>query len=812
MNDVRMGRAKRDNVELYFEDHGDKDGDVILLVAGLSVQLLFWPDSLVKRLVDEGYRVVRFDNRDVGFSTRLKPKRRPWITTALARYRIGRPIKSDYDLHDLTDDALSVLDELNIESAHWVGVSMGGMITQLAASKFPNRVKTVTLLMSSSMDRDLPGPRWDITKTFLKPPMGFSQDAFARSLAESLEVIASPGFAPSPDDQLRYAQREVARGGLNPNAPFQHLRAIFATGSLVAYANAIKQRTLIVHGAADNLLPVEASYRLKKHIAHADLQIIDGMSHDLPEGLVQTLGDRIVEHLDGETVASTNVKSLPNQDLDVLVIGAGFSGIAAAIRLKQEGYTKFRVLERANEIGGTWRDNTYPGCACDVQSHLYSISFEPNAEWSRKYSGWREIEDYLLGCVEKHELRKFIDFNTDMSEARFDEASARWIVRSKNGKTYRSKALIAAVGPLANPSYPKIDGMDRFKGASMHSARWDHDYDFSNKRVAVIGTGASAIQFVPELAKVAAELTVFQRTPPWILPKPDRAFMEIEKSLFRNVDAWREFYRGIIYARNELTLASFLREHSWMRSFAQRLCEQHIARHVPDESLRQKLTPDYRLGCKRVLISNNYYPAIAQDNVFLQTDDVVNITEHAVVTADGTEHSVDAIVYGTGFLVSKPLHTVRIAGKNGVDLATHWEENHFATYLGTTVSGFPNAFVLAGPNTGIGHTSLIYMIESQLNHVMSAIGTLVHGRVAYLDVKVEKQNEFVETVRERTTGSVWASGCESWYLSDQGENFSIWPDYTFKFRQMTRTLNLGDYHVVFERPASVLRRSAADAA
>ena len=485
-----------------------------------------------------------------------------------------------------------------------------------------------------------------------------------------------------------------------------------------------------------------------------------------------------------------------NVDYEVVIIGTGFAGIGMAIKLQQAGIHSFKLIERSDEVGGTWRDNTYPGCECDVQSHLYSLSFEPKSDWSKKYSTWNEIRDYIIDVTDKHNIRNKIQFNTALKGAIFNKKTGTWSVSLSDGSTLTSRFVITAVGPLSNPTIPEISGKETFKGPIFHSAKWNHDVDLSGKKIAVIGTGASAIQFVPRIAEHAQSLELFQRSAPWILPKPDRKIYAVEKALYKYLPGWRLAHRASLYWVNEFTLRGFLKEKSFIRSFAEWGAKKHIHYHIKDEALREKLTPNFRFGCKRALLSNEYYPALARENVDVIDSGIDRITETGIIDKNGKAHDVDVIIWGTGFKVDEPLLGIDITGVDGQDLNAVWKDSGFETYYGTTVSGFPNAFILAGPNTGIGHTSLVVMIEAQFSYVMDAIKKMKQQNIHYIDVKETVQTAFCKTMQDKMVGTAWTSGCNSWYLSDSGKNFTIWPDYTYNFIRQTKHINLADYQVV----------------
>ena len=488
-------------------------------------------------------------------------------------------------------------------------------------------------------------------------------------------------------------------------------------------------------------------------------------------------------------------------DYEAVIIGTGFSGIGMAIKLQQAGIASFKMIERASEVGGTWRDNSYPGCECDVQSHLYSLSFEPKFDWSKKYSSWQEIRDYIIEMTDKHQLRDKIQFDTRLESADYDETQGLWQVHLSDGQSLKTRFFITATGPLSNPSIPDIQGAERFNGPIFHSAQWDHSIDLSSKKVAVIGTGASAIQFVPEIAKHAAQVSLFQRSAPWVLPKPDRKILAIEKWLYRYLPGFRLANRLMLYWMNEFFLRGFLKPKSMVRSIAEWVATKHIHAHIKDPVLREKLTPKFQFGCKRTLLSNHYYPALARDNVELLTSGVEAITEEGIVDKQGNKIAADVIVWGTGFKADEPLLNINIKGLNGADLNQQWRDNGFESYYGTTVSGFPNAFTLVGPNIGIGHTSLLVMVEAQYRYILDAINTIKTQNIHSLDVKNSVQSEFCQSMQDKMAGTAWTSGCNSWYLSKEGKNFTLWPDFTFHYVHQTKRINLDDYRVVFNDAA-----------
>ncbi|MBZ0252088.1 MAG: NAD(P)/FAD-dependent oxidoreductase, partial [Candidatus Methylomirabilis sp.] len=423
----------------------------------------------------------------------------------------------------------------------------------------------------------------------------------------------------------------------------------------------------------------------------------------------------------------------------IVIVGAGFSGLGMAIRLKQKGVRDFVVFEKADEVGGTWRDNTYPGAACDVESHLYSFSFAPNPNWSRSYSSGWEIQDYLVRCADRFGVRPFIRFGHQVTDARWDEARDLWRIETSRG-VHWARVLIAGTGPLSEPSLPELPGLENFEGRVFHSARWDHDYDLAGKRVAVVGTGASAIQFVPRIQPKVGSLTVFQRTPPWILPRPDRAISEWEKRLFRLSPAVHRLLRSGIYWRREWVAYFFTRRPELLR-FVQRMAKDHLRRQVKDKELRRRLTPDYTIGCKRILLASDYYPALAQPNVEVVTSALKEIGPNWVLARDGRRREVDAIVFGTGFHVTDMPAAQHIRGLGGRLLADDWAEGMEA-YLGTAVAGYPNLFFMIGPNTGLGHNSMVYMIESQIAYLADALRKMRKSGKDVIEVRREVQDAY----------------------------------------------------------------------
>jgi len=469
--------------------------------------------------------------------------------------------------------------------------------------------------------------------------------------------------------------------------------------------------------------------------------------------------------------------------VSIAIVGTGFAGIGAAIRLKQEGFDDFVLLERSSEVGGVWRDNTYPGAACDVESHLYSFSFAPNPRWSHAFSRQPEILAYLRHCVREHQLTRHIRFDHTVREASFDAAEQRWLIETSRG-TYTADFFVPAVGGLSEPSIPALRGIESFRGKVFHSARWDHRHELEGRKVAVIGTGASAIQFVPELQPKVAKLTLFQRTPAWVLPRIDAQFGALKKRLYGAVPALQRLARAQIFARRELFVLGF--RHPRAMRLLEIAARQHLRQKVKNRELRRKLTPSFRIGCKRILLSNDYLPALAQPNVEVITDAIREVREHAIVTSDGREHELDTIIFGTGFHVTDLPFAKHVRGRAGRTLAELWQGSPRA-YLGTTVPDFPNFFFLLGPGTGLGHTSVILMLESQLELMIGALKHMRREGLTSIEPRRDVHERYFAELQEDVKGTVWTSGgCESWYLDVNGRLTSLWPRSTLAFRKRTR--------------------------
>jgi cation diffusion facilitator CzcD-associated flavoprotein CzcO len=478
----------------------------------------------------------------------------------------------------------------------------------------------------------------------------------------------------------------------------------------------------------------------------------------------------------------------------IAIIGSGFGGIGMAIALKKAGFTDFVILESGADLGGTWRDNQYPGCACDVPSPLYSFSFELNPSWSRLFAPQPEIWQYLRDCSVKYGIDAHIRYGCAVEGMDWDEATQRWTVRTASGATFEARAVVAGAGALHIPSMPEISGADRFAGVAFHSSQWDHSCDLTGKRVAVIGTGASAIQFVPKIAEQAGALTVFQRTPPWIHPRLDAPVSERVRRILETVPGTARGLRDAIYWLLEARGAGFAISPQ-LQAPLELMARQHLARQVPDAELRARLTPDYTIGCKRLLLSSDYYPALQLPHVSVVTDGIASITADGVVSADGVLHEADVIIYGTGFHVVDSAATLNVAGRDGRKLADAWQDGVEA-YRGITVAGFPNFFMLLGPNTGLGHTSVVFMIEAQVQHIMSCLRLVARSSAATIEVRAPVMRQYNDVLQRRLGRRVWsAGGCRSWYLDEAGVNRAIWPGFSVEYWARTRRARRSAYHL-----------------
>ncbi|MEV7397643.1 NAD(P)/FAD-dependent oxidoreductase [Aeromicrobium sp. NPDC092404] len=478
---------------------------------------------------------------------------------------------------------------------------------------------------------------------------------------------------------------------------------------------------------------------------------------------------------------------------DIVIIGTGFSGMGAAMKLRKAGREDFVVLEKAHDVGGTWRDNTYPGCECDIPSHMYSFSYELNPEWSKSFSGQEEIWAYMRKVADEQGIRPYITFGVEVTGASWDEDRSVWTISTRSGEDYEARVVIAGVGGLHIPNVPEITGADTFEGPRFHSAQWDHSVDLKDKKVVVIGTGASAIQFIPIIAQETQKLTVFQRTPPWVLPKKDRPTPEWRKKLFATVPGATRAYRNLLYWGLEARAIGF-NGHLNVLPVAEKIVKRYLEKKIPDPELRAKLTPDYRLGCKRVLQSNTYYPTFLRDDVELSTDGVKEIVADGVIDGNGVKHEADIIIYGTGFHVIDAFDYLDIKGRNGVDLATQFRDQGVETYMGMTINGFPNLFFMLGPNTALGHNSVVFMIEQQTKFIIRMLDEMDRRGAVSAEPTQAAQDEFNEEVQRLVEKGIWTQGgCTSWYLDSQGKNRTIWPKFTFQYWWETRKVNAPDF-------------------
>ncbi|MGH3913752.1 MAG: flavin-containing monooxygenase [Pseudonocardiaceae bacterium] len=479
--------------------------------------------------------------------------------------------------------------------------------------------------------------------------------------------------------------------------------------------------------------------------------------------------------------------------VQVAIIGSGFAGLGMAIGLQHSGIEDFVVLERAEDIGGAWRDNTYPGCACDVPSTLYSFSFAPNPEWTSSFSPQWEIHRYLQDCVDRFGLGQHLRLRHEVLSARWDDDGARWLIETSQGPL-TATALVSASGQLSEPATPPIPGIERFTGASFHTARWDHSRDLTGTRIAVIGTGASSVQLVPAIADRVAALHLFQRTAAWILPQHNRERSRLEHQVFRAFPLTQRATRAVLSTIREFAMIGFT-EPRVMRAVSL-LARRHLRRQVPERRLRTALTPAYTMGCKRVLRSSAFYPTLRRAHVELVTEEITEIRERCVVTADGTEREVDTIVFGTGFRAAEMSMAQRIRGREGQLLAEEWHNRGAQAYLGTTVAGFPNLFLLTGPNSGSAHNSVVLGIEAQVRYVLDALRVMAAEKLVAVEVRPHAQEAFVREVADRTAGTVWTTGgCHSWFLDQAGRNTTVWPWFTARFRWLTRRFDVENYQL-----------------
>ncbi|MDE1942040.1 MAG: NAD(P)/FAD-dependent oxidoreductase [Betaproteobacteria bacterium] len=473
---------------------------------------------------------------------------------------------------------------------------------------------------------------------------------------------------------------------------------------------------------------------------------------------------------------------------DAIIVGSGFSGLAMAGRLQRAGGWRFLILEQDEAVGGTWRDNRYPGCACDVPSHLYSLSFAADHDWGRRYAGHQDIRLYLENVARRFGAQ--LRCNAAVTQAEFDEAQGLWLVTLADGSLLHTRFLVAGLGPLNRPALPDFPGLSQFAGQTFHSMHWPQDFSCEGRRVAVVGTGASAIQIVPALARQSAQLTVFQRTAPWVVSKGDRPYSRFVRACLRRVPGLRFLYRAWLYASREIVGLAFL--HPALMRLASRRVRRELGRHVSDPVLREQLTPHHPLGCKRILLSDDYYPALQQANVTLVTEPIARITPGGIVTADGREHAAEVLVFATGFRHAEVPHDPVIRGCGGKTLEQAWRERRVA-YLGCAVAGFPNFFLLGGPNSGLGHNSVVFMLEAQAHWVLQALRTARRRQARTIALRPGSYQKTGREMARRSRTTVWESGCRSWYLDEGGNNTAIWPGLSAEFWLRTRRFNARDF-------------------
>lgn len=477
--------------------------------------------------------------------------------------------------------------------------------------------------------------------------------------------------------------------------------------------------------------------------------------------------------------------------LEVAIFGAGISGLCTAIQLKKAGIHSFTIFEKSDAVGGTWHDNTYPGASCDVPSHLYSFSFEPNPDWSRAFSPQPEIQRYLHRCAEKYGVLPHVRFATEVAGASFDEAHGKWRIRLASGEEVIADAIVAGLGQLNRPHFPAIPGQDAFEGTSFHSARWNAAWDPAGQEVAVIGNGASAIQFIPEIAKTAAKVTIYQRSANWIIPRNDRAIGAAAQERFRRHPALLRALRALIWFLLEIRFFAFLRD-SWYSRRMTRVATGYLDSVVKDPALRAKLLPDYPIGCKRILISDDYYQTLVKRNVEIVTEPIARIERDGVATADGRTRRADAIVYATGFETTTFLAPLAIEGRGGRKLDVVWRDGAEA-HLGITVPGFPNLFLLYGPNTNLGHNSIIFMIECQVGYVVQCIRELSRRGARFMDVRADVAARFNAGIQRKLARTAWTAGCASWYKTESGKVVNNWSGFTTEYWLRTRRPRWSDF-------------------
>ncbi|TCO52338.1 flavin-containing monooxygenase [Actinocrispum wychmicini] len=490
----------------------------------------------------------------------------------------------------------------------------------------------------------------------------------------------------------------------------------------------------------------------------------------------------------------TGTGGRPTPHVQVAVIGTGFSGLGVAIKLLANNVDDFVVLERADEVGGTWRDNTYPGCACDVMALLYVYSFAQKSDWGSTFGTRQELFDYLRDVTDRFGVRPHIRFNHEVLGAQWDEKLRRWNIQTSQGD-YTAQLLVSGSGYLSDPVIPNIPGFENFQGKVMHSSKWDHDYDLKGRKVAVIGTGASAIQFVPAIQSEVGHMDLYQRSAPWVMPKPDKPNTGLHGWALKNFPGYRAFRRGFNKRGREI-LSFIFSNPDIAAKTVQGNAAKHLKKSVPDPALRARLTPNFSVACKRLLFSNKWYPAIQADNVEIIDGEVGGVTPTGIIGSDGKERQVDTIILGTGFLATKRPIAARITGRGGVKLEEQWDRIGMKAYRGTTVANFPNLFLMLGPNTTLGHSSQTLMIESQMNYVIEAVKTIRGRGLASVEVRADAQELYNRMVEQAIEGTVWdPATCTSWYVDSTGRNPSLWPMKTSKFAKSTKKFDVSAYQV-----------------